>query len=255
MGRWSAKLAPGFLQFACIGEPRSVLDIGCGTGSLLRVGAGAFPHSYFVGLDPYLPFALQARTTSAAPLSSFVIGTTEALPFRDGAFDYCLSLLLLQEIRDRTAALREMRRVTRIDGIVAACQWDFENGMPMLSALREALALAVPSAYRRSETGSARAFTSLDELKTHWLTAGFAHIHATELTATMTYEDFSDFWAPILSGSTPMSAIVAGLPLAAREAVRRKVMEIVPGAADGSSFALTARAFAVRGQSRDIQNP
>jgi hypothetical protein len=77
---------------------------------------------------------------------------------------------------------------------------------------------------------------SLDELKTHWLTAGFTHIHATELTASMTYEDFSDFWSPILSGSTPMSAIVAGLPMAAREAVRRKVMHIVPGAADGSSL-------------------
>jgi hypothetical protein len=144
-----------------------------------------------------------------------------------------------------------MRRVTHVDGIVAACQWDFENGMPMLSALREALAVAVPNAYRRSDTGSARAFTSLDELKTHWLAAGFAHIQTTDLTATMTYKDFSDFWSPILSGSTPMSAIVAGLPPAAREAVRWKVMEIVPGAADGGSFALTARAFAIRGHSRD----
>ena len=34
MGRWSRRLAPGFIDFAGLAAGEKILDIGCGTGSL-----------------------------------------------------------------------------------------------------------------------------------------------------------------------------------------------------------------------------
>jgi ubiquinone/menaquinone biosynthesis C-methylase UbiE len=245
MGRWSVALAPVFVHFACLRGPRSVLDIGCGTGSLLRAVAKAFPGSLRVGLDPYFPFVAYARTAQNRVESSYVIGATESLPFGDNVFDHCLSLLVLQEIRDRAAALREMHRVTRRDGMVAACQWDFDQGMPMIVALRKALAAVAPHV---EESGSTFGFRSLAELEDSWRAAGFEDIETTRLSVTLSYENFSDLWSPILSGSTPTTALIAALPADARDAVGRNLMKILPGALGGGSFSLSAHAFAIRGR-------
>jgi phosphoribosyl 1,2-cyclic phosphate phosphodiesterase len=54
MGRWSRRLAPGFLAFADIGAAASVLDVGCGTGSLLFTLAANTAHTRITGIDAVL---------------------------------------------------------------------------------------------------------------------------------------------------------------------------------------------------------
>jgi ubiquinone/menaquinone biosynthesis C-methylase UbiE len=245
MGRWSVRLAPVFLHFAALGDPRSVLDIGCGTGSLLRAIGNVFPRSLRVGLDPSFQFVARAKAAPDSVEARYVIGATESLPFGDRVFDHCLSLLVLQEIRDRAAALPEMHRVTRRNGIVAACQWDFDHGMPITVALREALAAVAPDI---SAAGSEPGFASLVELEDSWRAAGFAGIETARLTVTLSYQGFSDLWAPILRGSTPTTARIAALPPDTREAFGRELMAILPGAIGGGPFSLTAHAFAIRGR-------
>ena len=39
MGRWSARLAPLFADFAQVRDGYKLLDVGCGTGSLVQVVA------------------------------------------------------------------------------------------------------------------------------------------------------------------------------------------------------------------------
>jgi ubiquinone/menaquinone biosynthesis C-methylase UbiE len=246
MGRWSAKLAPSFLSFACRHDPETILDVGCGTGSLLRAAAETFPHSTLVGIDPYLPFVKRAQATLGPALRRCVLGRAEDLPFADDVFDHCLSLLVLQELRDYATALAEQRRITRAGGVVAACQWDFESGMPMLAALREALAVVDPAL--RDHAGSARAFTSLPQLETAWRSAGFDDVETSMLTTSLGYADFTDLWLPVLAGSTPTTAVVAALPMEAQQAVAQRVMEVLAVSHSAGGFSLTAHAFAVRGR-------
>ena len=137
MGHWSTALARPFLQFADLRQPASLLDIGCGTGNLLAAASGVFPGARLVGVDPSPALLGTARKRPELAGIDLLEGSAEALPFDDATFDACLSLLVLQEFADRPGTLREMRRVTRRGGVVAACQWDFER-MPVIAALVDA---------------------------------------------------------------------------------------------------------------------
>jgi trans-aconitate methyltransferase len=51
MGRWSRRLAVPFLDFAAIGNPPAILDVGCGTGSLTLALADAVGGAQITGID------------------------------------------------------------------------------------------------------------------------------------------------------------------------------------------------------------
>ncbi len=246
MGRWSRKLAPAFARFSCSQAPGTVLDAGCGTGSLLQALAAEFPDCRRFGLDPSVEYLMFAGDSDF--LSVLVAGDVEALPFADRAFDHCLSLLVLQDIRDRARALSEMRRVTRRGGIVAACQWDFAHGMPMIAAVHRTVQAVAPQLYESARSKAERPFASLAELRRHWASAGLKEIETACLPVDLTFADFADFWLPVLNASTPTTALVASLPADARDAVRLNLRRALLGPRRDGSFSLAARAFAIRGR-------
>jgi ubiquinone/menaquinone biosynthesis C-methylase UbiE len=101
----------GWRSWLVAGARGRVLDLGCGTGrNLPLVPAGARA----VGLDP--SWASLQRARRRGPRVPLVVGSAEALPFRDGAFDTVLSGLVFCSVPDPASGLREVRRVLRADG-------------------------------------------------------------------------------------------------------------------------------------------
>ena len=93
------------------GSTGRTLELGCGTGRNLRFFRD---QTRTVGLDPS-PEALR-RARKRAPRTPLVIGSAQALPFRDGAFDTVVSSLVFCSVPDPPSALQEVGRVLRPDG-------------------------------------------------------------------------------------------------------------------------------------------
>jgi SAM-dependent methyltransferase len=125
--RWrTAENSAGYL-LAHLRPGMSLLDVGCGPGTITRDLAGRLAPGMVVGLDASEQVVAEARALGASgPASlSFEVGSVFDLPFDDGSFDLVHAHQLLQHVGDPVAALAEMRRVCRAGGIVAARDGDY----------------------------------------------------------------------------------------------------------------------------------
>jgi SAM-dependent methyltransferase len=165
--------------------------------------------------------------------------SAEELPFADDAFDVTLAQLVVHFMTDPVAGLREMRRVTRPDGIVAASVWDLAGGRAPLSAFWSAAHELDPDVLDESRMAGARE-GHLAELM---MTAGLHDIEQTTLTISHHHSGFDDWWEPYTRGVGPAGGYVARLDDAHRTALRELCRERMP---DGP-FTLTAVAWAARG--------
>ena len=238
MGRYSVPLAPVFASFAGVTRGEHVLDVGCGPGALTaelvsRLGAAAV-----TAVDPSEPFVDAARERH--PDVRVEQASAEGLPFADDDFDAALAQLVVHFMADPVAGLREMARVTRGGGGVAACVWDHATGgRGPLVVYWEAAHELEPSLADESDLAGARE-GHLAELMD---AAGLREIEDTSLEVRAVHETFEDWWEPFTLGVGPAGAFAAGLDDERRAELRERCRSKLPE----PPFELTARAWAARG--------
>ena len=235
MGRYSTPLAPRFAEFAGIGPGERVLDVGCGPGALtaeLLSRAAAVS-----AVDPSEQFVDAARARH--PDVDVRRASAEQLPFRDAAFDVALAQLVVHFMADPVAGLREMARVTRLAGIVAACVWDHAGGGGPLSAFWEAAHEFDPGAEDESRLAGARR-GHLTEL---FAVAGLRDIEEGAISADVEHPTFEEWWEPFTLGVGPAGAFVARLDPTRQRQLRDLCWDRLPAA----PFTVSARAWAARG--------
>ncbi|KAG0222953.1 hypothetical protein BGW42_006181 [Actinomortierella wolfii] len=116
----------------------SILDIGCGPGSITVDLAKRVPNGSVVGIEYTAEPLAQARAYAAQQGVSnvdFKVGDIHALDFPDNSFDVVHVHQVLQHVKDPIQALREMRRVTKPGGIVAARESILPSWYPESSGL------------------------------------------------------------------------------------------------------------------------
>lgn len=114
---WTASLRDFVFNQIKINSAAAVLEVGCGTGAVLSslpVSSGQHRIGVDVALEPLL-FAQEH--SGNAPL---VCADGGMLSFPDATFDICFCHYLLLWLADPLRVLREMRRVTRPGGFIAA---------------------------------------------------------------------------------------------------------------------------------------
>ena len=237
MGRYSVGLAGQMADLAGVRSGQRVLDVGCGPGALTtelvsRVGPGGVS-----AVDPSEPFVAAARERN--PGVDVLQASAERLPFPDRTFDAALAQLVVHFMADPVAGLTEMARVTRPDGVVAACVWDHAGGGGPLGVFWGAARELDPDVHDESRLAGARE-GHLGEL---FKAAGLREIQETTVSVALEHPSFEEWWEPYTRGVGPAGAYVAGLDAARRA----QLLEACRGLLPSGPFVVTARAWAARG--------
>jgi SAM-dependent methyltransferase len=245
MGRWSRQLAPAFVTFAEVADGDHVLDVGSGTGSLSFAIAQAAPSVRVTGVDPSAEYVRHAQSQPAGDRIRFVVGDAQRLDFPDRTFDRTLSLLVMSFVPDRNKAVREMMRVTRQGGTVAAAVWDYGQGMEMLRVFWDEVVAQDPAAAALDERHLP--LCRQGELASLWRASGFDRIDERPLSIAMRFTSFDDYWQPFLGGQGPAGAYVRGLHDEQRQALEQQIRSRIAPTGHGQPISLNARAWVVKG--------
>lgn len=144
----------GLLEVGSIQAGERVLDLGAGTGRFTRLLA---PTNRVTALDPSREMLHQARDKGSFPC---VQGDGGRLPFRPGAFDVTLVVMVLHHLRDIAAAFGEIARVSR--RVVVATS---DMTTRRLGILEEAFPSLLPIDRER--------FPPIEEIEARMTSAGF----------------------------------------------------------------------------------
>lgn len=246
MGRWSRMLGDAFVRFAGLEDGERVLDLGCGTGSLTAAILAARADVDVLGVDPSPAFVNAARDRFRDSSARFETGDAQHLPAADGGFDRVLAMLVLNFVPDPASAAREMRRVTRPGGHLAACVWDYGEEMRMLRLFWNAATALEPSAAARHE--ERMRLCRRGELESLWRSTGLEDVQETGITIEMRFASFADYWQPFLAGVGPAGSFVASLTTERQRALEERLRAKAWDDRPDEPRVLPARAWAVSGQ-------
>jgi SAM-dependent methyltransferase len=248
MGRFSRLLAPLFIDFAKIDEGGRVLDVGCGTGSLTFELARNPKFARIEAVDFSPIYVEHAKRRSDDVRLTFREADACALPFEDASFDHAASMLVLAFIPQVDRAVREMRRVTKGGGTVAAAMWDVRGGLVFARMFWDTAAMLDQRAVERRARSFSLPMTRPGDFTQAWQGAGLRDVVEDAITIRMKYSSFDDYWMPMEGKDGPFAEYVTSLAREERNRLRDAVRAAyVDGESDGPrSYAATA--WAVRGR-------
>ena len=238
IGRYLGTLAPAFADAAGVVDDHRVLDVGCGPGGLTRELVRRSGAARVAAIDPSEPFV--RACADANPGVDVRRGVAEQLPFDDSSFDVTMACLVVGFMTDAVAGVREMARVTKPGGTVAACFWNYAK-MPLLDTLFSAAALIDPA----QSAEQTRLGTRDGDLVRVLEAAGVSGVRQDVVSATAQYSGFDDWWSPVPLGVGPMGVLSQRLDQDQRDRWRTTAREML-GEGD-APFRLTAQAWCAVG--------
>ena len=210
----------------------------------LTAAATAAEHAHLEGCPECaheLTLASEARqlVRSLPPVEPPAAFYPSVLAGRRRPFDTALAQLVVHFMADPVRGLREMARVTRKHGVVAACVWDHAGGQGPLSVFWEAALELDRDVEDESQLAGARE----GHLAQLFREAGLHGVEERVLSIDVEHPSFEEWWEPFTLGVGPAGDYAAGLEARRQAQLRERCRELLPAA----PFVLTARAWAARG--------
>jgi ubiquinone/menaquinone biosynthesis C-methylase UbiE len=244
-GRWSRRVAQKFLEWLNIAPGQIWADVGCGTGALVDCTlANCMPRSV-LAVDRSEGFVAEAQNRIGDRRVRFEIGDATSLPWPSASSDVTVSGLVLNFVSNAGQMTREMARVTRPGGVVAAYVWDYVDGMEMMRHFWDVAAQVSPN---DSKLDQAERFPLCqpEPLQTLFRAAGLGSISVRAISVPTVFRDFDDYWKPFLGKQGAAPTYLASLNQESTQRIRDTLRARLVTAADGS-IAMSAKAWAIQG--------
>ncbi len=242
MGVWSRLAGQVFLDWLAPAPGLQWVDVGCGNGAFTELIVERCAPVEVQGIDPSEAQLAFARTRPASRLAQFQLGDAMALPFPADRFDVAVMALVLVFVPDPAKGVREMVRVVRADGTVAAYMWDMlGGGFPPEPILAEMRAMGVTPAGPPQLAAS-----RMEALRDLWTGAGLEAVETREITVERTFANFDDFWTTNLN-SPSIKATIATMAPGDADKLKERVRARLPADVDGR-ITRSGRANAVKGR-------
>jgi SAM-dependent methyltransferase len=184
-----------------------ILDVGCGPGTITADLAGRVPRGHVTGIDTAPGIVEQAREEAAERDNlDFTIGDVYALDYPDDTFCVVHAHQLLQHLTDPVSALREMRRVCKPGGLIAARDGDYGamTWYPDVPVLGKWLDL-----YHRVARGNGGEPDAGRRLHVWAREAGLTDVIASSSTWTFATADERAWWGGLWADRTVKSSYAA----------------------------------------------
>jgi SAM-dependent methyltransferase len=242
MGRWSRQVAQRFLDWLAAPKDAAWLDLGCGTGALSQTILARCDPRYVMGIDPSAGFVAHAQATTKDARARFEVGDAQKLPLPDASVDVAASALVLNFVPDKIAALRELMRVVRPDGLMSFYVWDYPGGgMGFMRAFWNAAIELDPKAAELGE-GGRFPFCTEQGLTALCAEAGWPAATVAPIEIETRFPTFEDYWQPFTLGAGPAPGYCVSLP----EEHRARLKALLEQQLGPGPITFTARAWAVK---------
>lgn len=204
--RWrTAENSAGYLLPA-LRPGLDLLDVGCGPGTITVDLARLVAPGHVLGIDRAPDVLAEARAHAEHQGVSIELreGDVYELPLPDASFDVVHAHQVLQHVSDPVRALREMRRVLRPGGLLAARDSDYASfaWAPLDPWLTRWLELYRAVARRNAGEPDAGRF-----LKGWVLDAGFCDVRATSSTWTYADPQSCAWWGNLWADRCELSSL------------------------------------------------
>jgi SAM-dependent methyltransferase len=238
---WAPVIGPTALQVLDVaarwlhgaGQRATILDVGAGTGTLIREASRRWPEAELIALDPSAEMLAVAGAHLRGDGASRVrleVAAAAAMPLSTGSVDVAVSSFTLQLVPDRPAALREIHRVLRPGGRLAYVTWldRGETFVPQEAFDEAVLDLGVEEPDEPDET-RAGDLASPAAAAAQLRRAGFVRVgtrtvvlrHAWTLETYLAYKLEYDVWAL-------MRSLARGDRARLERLARRRLAELAP---------------------------
>ena len=197
------------------------------------------------GIDSSEGFVSQARQSIGDPRARFETGDATHLPWESAVRDVTVSGLALNFVRDHESMTREMVRVTKRGGGVAAYVWDYAAGMQMMRHFWDA-AIAVSPNDAKLDQAERFPLCQPEPLRELFERMELKSVTVRAIEIPTVFRTFDDYWDPFLGKTGAAPTYLASVSDEVREQIRLHLKSRI-ASTQGEPIELTARAWAVKG--------